>query len=236
MKKYYLHDGSDNIGPFDIEELKAHKISRTTKIWFDGIEEWQNADEIEELKMIFTSIPPPIKPVSTPPPININPTVDKSVKILGLRKKTFFIVVVASVLIFSLIIKLIHNYKIDKVERDNIETNIYNEQLKIQNAEIEKQNEIIAEKERLEQERIQKEKKIALEKRIQEILEEMNIANNELAKANNKLVDVTGFKLLRTSSEREQQISIAQEDISIWEYEIEKIDKEMIRINPNWGE
>jgi tetrahydromethanopterin S-methyltransferase subunit B len=235
MKKYYLHDGTENIGPFDIEELKAHNITRTTKVWFDEIEDWKNAEEIEELKTIFKSIPPPIKKKSTPPPVNSKPTEEISYMIFGLKKKTFFIIIVSLVLLLSLIIKIIHNYNIDKIEKGNIETSIYNEQLKIQNVEIANQKEIIAEKERLEQERIKREKQIALDKRIEEIVEEMNIAHEELNKSNKKLVDVTGFKFLRTSGERESQIMVTNEDISYWENEIEKLEKEMSRINPNWG-
>ena len=235
MKKYYLHDGTENIGPFDIEELKAHNITRTTKIWFDGIEDWKNAEEIEELKTIFTSIPPPIKKKPTPPPINLNSTKEVDAKFFGLSKKTFIIIIVSIVLLLSLIIKIIHNYNIEKIEKENIETGIYNKQLNIQNEEIAKQKELLAEKERLEEERIKREKEIALDKRIQEIVKELNIAHEELSKANKKLVDVTGFKFLRTSEERESQIFVAQENISIWENEIEKLEKEMTRINPNWG-
>lgn len=59
MKKYYLHDGNDQDGPFDIEELKAKKISRDTSIWFEGLEEWTTAGKVEELNFKFSSTPPP---------------------------------------------------------------------------------------------------------------------------------------------------------------------------------
>ncbi|CAM3545568.1 DUF4339 domain-containing protein [Flavobacterium gelidilacus] len=235
MKKYFLNDGTENKGPFDIEELKLHKITRTTKVWFEGLEEWQNAEEIEELKIIFTSTPPPIKSKLTPPPINLNILEEKENKIFGLPKKTFIIIIVSLVLLISLIIKLIHNYNIEKTKKDNIETGIYNKQLNIQNEEIAKQKELLAEKERLEEERIAREKQVAIDKRIQEIVTELNIANEELDKANQQLVNVTEFKFLRTSGERAGQIQDAKQNISIWENEIEKLEKEMARINPHWG-
>ena len=74
-----------------------------------------------------------------------------------------------------------------------------------------------------------------VKKRIDEIVNEMNIAHEELRKANKKLVNVTEFKFLRTASERENQIALAQEDISICQNNIEELEKEMRRINPKWG-
>ena len=40
MNKYYLHNRSENIGPFDIEELKQKNITRTTQVWCEGMEDW----------------------------------------------------------------------------------------------------------------------------------------------------------------------------------------------------
>ena len=68
MKKYFLHDGADQQGPFDIDDLKAKNISRETPIWFDGINEWTTAEKIDELKSLFEAVPPPFK-TATPPPI-----------------------------------------------------------------------------------------------------------------------------------------------------------------------
>ena len=61
MKKYFLHNGTEQDGPFNIEELKEKKISRETSIWFEGLEEWTTAGKIEELNPIFSSIPTVLK-------------------------------------------------------------------------------------------------------------------------------------------------------------------------------
>lgn len=80
MKKYYLHDGSTQQGPFDIEDLKLKNISGQTSIWYQGLDNWTTAEKIDELKSIFTSVPPPFSAVppafetSTPPTIS-NPTI-----------------------------------------------------------------------------------------------------------------------------------------------------------------
>lgn len=74
MKKYYLHNGSENIGPLDLDELKAKAITKNTQVWCDGMEDWKNAGEVDELKSILPVVPPPIakKPEIKPEPIASN--------------------------------------------------------------------------------------------------------------------------------------------------------------------
>jgi hypothetical protein len=71
MKKYHLHNGSEQEGPFTIEELSEKNINRETEIWFEGLDDWKKAGEVEELNELFKIIPPPIKSKvqATPPPI-----------------------------------------------------------------------------------------------------------------------------------------------------------------------
>lgn len=70
MKKFYLHDGSQQLGPFDIEELKSKNLNRETPIWFEGIDEWTTIGKVDELKEIITATPPPfITKASSPPPV-----------------------------------------------------------------------------------------------------------------------------------------------------------------------
>ena len=139
------------------------------------------------------------------------------------------------VIVFVITITVIQDYRKDKIEEGNKETDIYNKQVEIQNEEIAKQKEIIAEQERLEQERIVKEKQAKIDKRIEEISNELNVCYLELDKAEKKLVDVTSFKFLRSAKERENDINVANEEISIWENDIDNLEKEMNQINPNWG-
>jgi len=61
MKKYYLHNTKEKIGPFDKEELKAQKINKETLIKTNEMEEWKKAEEIDELKAVLLTIPPPQK-------------------------------------------------------------------------------------------------------------------------------------------------------------------------------
>ncbi len=78
MKKYYLHNGTEQEGPFSVEELKAKNISRQTPVWHEGLTDWVNAETILELKDIFTAAPPPYV-ASTPPPVQkISPDIQST--------------------------------------------------------------------------------------------------------------------------------------------------------------
>ena len=70
MKKYYTHNGVSQEGPFTIDEIKAKQISRDAMIWYEGMETWTKAGDIEELKSVFPAIPPPfIKQQNPAPPL-----------------------------------------------------------------------------------------------------------------------------------------------------------------------
>ena len=66
MKKYYLHNGTEQDGPFDVSDLKSKGIKEKTEVWYEGLADWTTADQIDELKVLFQkTTPPPIKPKST---------------------------------------------------------------------------------------------------------------------------------------------------------------------------
>jgi len=61
MSKYFYTDGINKFGPFSKEDLKAQKISRSTKIWYYGLDSWREIKEISELSDILSGIPPDLK-------------------------------------------------------------------------------------------------------------------------------------------------------------------------------
>ncbi len=65
MKKYYLHNGQENSGPFDKEQLKEQKITKDTLVWSEDMVNWKKASEIKELRNSIMTIPPLLK--NTPP-------------------------------------------------------------------------------------------------------------------------------------------------------------------------
>lgn len=55
MKKYFLHDGTNQYGPFDLEELQRKIITAQTLIWFEPMTEWKPAAEIDEVKHLINN-------------------------------------------------------------------------------------------------------------------------------------------------------------------------------------
>jgi hypothetical protein len=65
MKKYFYTDGTNNFGPFTLEELKEKNITRETKVWFQELGDWKPAGTVPELTDIFKLVPPPITKQNT---------------------------------------------------------------------------------------------------------------------------------------------------------------------------
>lgn len=83
MKKYYLHNGTEQEGPFNFEELKTKEITRDTPIWFEGLSEWTTADKIQELKVLIVSTSPPIfnNRQNIPPSITTSKSTETTISI-----------------------------------------------------------------------------------------------------------------------------------------------------------
>ena len=238
MKQYYIFINEEQLGPFGIDELKTKKISRETKVWFEGLEDWKKAEEIEDLKTILNSIPPPINTFTSKPPIpkfeskeNIETETEdeETPKILGVKRNLFFgilgvVALLAIVMIFN---NIQQNDRLERI-RQNEQTETFNQQQK----DIEEQNSRLAEQEKIEAERIAKERKQAIDNRLFEIRDLLATNNQNLEIAKRKLNDVTSFKLLRTSSERNEQITSAQNEVDYYKNEIQKLEAEFEKINP----
>lgn len=66
MRKYYLHDGTSEQGPFSLEELKTKSLSADTSIWYEGLNSWTTANQVDELKPLLQLKPPPLKSEAVP--------------------------------------------------------------------------------------------------------------------------------------------------------------------------
>ncbi|TRW24712.1 DUF4339 domain-containing protein [Flavobacterium zepuense] len=240
MKQYYIYLDDQQVGPLTTDELQQHKITAETMIWFEGLTDWQKANTIEDLKSLFKAIPPPIhKVVATSPPPQPIPQIqytapsqydeDEPSKILGIRKNIFMYCVLG--IAFIICISAFSSYNNEEAQKEE-QLNSYNEKLKEQEQAIKEQNERIAEQERIEKERIIREKEIARQKRITEISDQLIVAYQNLDKAKRQLNDATAFKLLRSSGERHRQISAAEEQVTIWQGQINELESEMRKINP----
>jgi hypothetical protein len=58
---YFIHDGTKQVGPLTLDELKAKGISNTTLVWKDGLSDWVHASSLDELKSILQTAPPVFK-------------------------------------------------------------------------------------------------------------------------------------------------------------------------------
>lgn len=58
MEKYYISDGKTETGPYSIEQLKEIPINKNFLVWKQGMKEWMNISEIEELRDIAYAVPP----------------------------------------------------------------------------------------------------------------------------------------------------------------------------------
>jgi uncharacterized membrane protein YhaH (DUF805 family) len=73
MKKYFYSIDNEKQGPFSIEELSDKNITDETLIWFEGLEDWTPAKEVEKIIAILELHPPSIP---SPEITNLNTTID----------------------------------------------------------------------------------------------------------------------------------------------------------------
>lgn len=134
MKKYYYSsNGIDKNGPVTLEELKQIKIDPKTMVWFEGLDNWVNAEEINELNSLFTS-----------PKINLDKTKlnkknSTSTVANSKKKKRKWVlpIVILSLIIFSVIVRsglksnnsVVQEISVEKIENEL--ENKYIEPLKI---------------------------------------------------------------------------------------------------------
>jgi hypothetical protein len=67
MKKYFIHDGTNQLGPFDLDELVSKNLHADTPIWYEGLPDWTTAGKLDELKDIIVHTPPPFH--ASPQPV-----------------------------------------------------------------------------------------------------------------------------------------------------------------------
>jgi hypothetical protein len=59
MNAYFIHTGSEQTGPYTLEELKSKGISKDSLIWREELTDWIKAGELPELNVLFIPVPPP---------------------------------------------------------------------------------------------------------------------------------------------------------------------------------
>jgi len=113
MKQYYIHDDQIEKGPFDFEHLKSQSLSKETPVWYEGLEDWTMAGNLDELKEYFIR-------KATPPPLPkafennarsrkeiLNSFTDAQEVFSEPNKKSFLIPILIFVIIIVIIITII---------------------------------------------------------------------------------------------------------------------------------
>ena len=80
MRVYFIHDGENESGPFDINQLKTLNIKRDTPVWHEGLEDWKKAEEIDELQ-------PFINQSKTPPKFDSKSTLSSNITPPNIKNK-----------------------------------------------------------------------------------------------------------------------------------------------------
>ena len=227
MKKYFLHINNETIGSFDLEELKARKITKKTPVWFEGMEHWKTAEEIPELTSLFLAIPPPITSFSAIYPTLKVESKMEDPKIMGLSRNTFFVVfVILALTIGTIVFNTLQENRSRELKLKNHKTEVENYQYELQQKEIEEQKIIDTELEKAASERMLKERKQTGNGRILEIEQKLLDYQNKLEETEQKLNDASGFKLLRSAEQKREQMNLLQNNINFYKIEIEKLKNE----------
>ena len=245
MNTYYLHNGIESSGPFTIAELKHKNLTPTTPVWCQGMPDWKTVAEVEELNILLTVVPPPlkIKEISVPTIQNsqtelavtkkiieekaIEEKPTKKTKILGLQKGVFFLIsILALLVIASLFMSYYQKGRKAELELKNKQTEKNNIQYRLQQKEIEEKQIQLAIQEKIEADRLLNEKKEKLKNKLFSNQELLITANTSFENAKNTLADASDFQFFRSSEERTQQINQAQQEVMYWKKEIEKIGTE----------
>ena len=227
MKKYYLHNGTESSGPFDIEELKAKNITKANPVWFEGMEHWKTAGEIPELTKLFIVTPPPFTPVSIP---ETEPKVETKSgirKILGLSKNAFIITCVALIVLAGItVLNTIQDNRSRELRVKNHNTEVENYQLELKQNELEEQKIQDVIQEKIDTERLARLKKQSANNRLSEIEKLLANYQNNLDATERKLYDASGFILLRTEEEKKEQMEVLQKNIDFYKNEMTQLKNE----------
>lgn len=240
MKYYFIYRADEQQGPFTFEELTDLEITKETMVWFDGLEYWVSAAQIQELQVLFIAKPPPINLLASPlsssklEKHDIEPETEKvaAKNIFGLKRSIFFLILGLLITAFGLY--YFNNLQVEhreKLAEESKAIELYQKQQK----RIAEQDELLAKQKQIERERIEKEKKQMLERRIKEIDNQLNVSYQNLEFAKINLNNVSAFQFLRTSSERYEQISAAQNKVDLIKDNIRNLQAEMQKINPSWN-
>ena len=63
--RYYIHDGKQQKGPFEADQLLAAGLNAETHVWREGLDQWVKAGLLTELESVLAPLPPPFPVAAT---------------------------------------------------------------------------------------------------------------------------------------------------------------------------
>jgi hypothetical protein len=121
MRKYFVHNGQQQAGPYTIEELRDKDLQPNIFIWFEGMDTWMQAGKIDELKHFFVSAPPAFTlttPAYPAPPQKKNISRPDAIPKEKKKKSPWFFIVPLIIVVAAIAFGLI-NYIKQKSEADS---------------------------------------------------------------------------------------------------------------------
>ncbi|WDO12633.1 DUF4339 domain-containing protein [Flavobacterium sp. WW92] len=213
MKKYYINNGEQNLGSFDLNDLKSKGIDRDTLVWFFGLERWSRARSIPELKELFRTS---LKRREG----GFRESVDDETASFFKDRLLLF---VAAGLILGFGILFYSFYITSTITQD--EQRSHNELQ--ESKELFMQERVVSVQALPEKLPLLLAEKKASTKRIAQIEIELAIADQNLAAAEQELMGARYFQFLRMSDVRQQEIEAAKKKIEVWKDEIKLLKAEM---------
>lgn len=228
MRTYYINSGSENTGPFTLEELKNLQINKNTLVWYEGMDEWKHAVDLVEFAPFFTVVTPSKKQSTTTPKKD---TTKMEQTFFGLKKSYFFLALGFLVIMITvLVLNIIQDNKRNELDVKNKQTEFSNAQTELEQKE---SNEQLIQQEiqkRIASENNNKRRKDSITIRLSEIKNFLIEDKNQLAEAKNNLSDLENFQQLQSESTLEEQIRLIQNDIANWKREINQLENEANRL------
>lgn len=229
MRTYYINSGSENTGPFTLEELKNLQINKNTLVWYQGMDEWKHAVDLVELASFFTVVTPSKKQSTTTTPTKDTTKMEQT--FFGLKKSYFFLALGFLVIMITvLVLNIIQDNKRNELDVKNKQTEFSNAQTELEQKE---SNEQLIQQEiqkRIASENNNKRRKDSITIRLSEIKNFLIEDKNQLAEAKNNLSDLENFQQLQSESTLEEQIRLIQNDIANWKREINQLENEANRL------
>jgi hypothetical protein len=76
IKHYFINRQRGEEGPFTLDELSTMRLLSDTKVWYEGLVDWKNITDVNELVAFVIQRPPPINNVPTVEIPKVNPKYD----------------------------------------------------------------------------------------------------------------------------------------------------------------